>query len=88
MLSIRRPAKKRIVNGTSGDFFFPKALRSRTKKMRPFKKGAFHMAKDLNLPILPITIKGSRDILPPDTFDIFPGKVEMIIHKPVDTVGF
>jgi len=80
-------AKKRIVNGTSV-IFFPEGTRSRTNKMRPFKKGAFHMAKDLNLPILPITIKGTRDILPPDTFDIFPGKVEMIIHKPVDTSDF
>ncbi len=80
-------AKKRIVNGTSV-IFFPEGTRSRTNKMRPFKKGAFRMAKDLNLPILPITIKGTRDILPPDTFDIFPGKVEVIVHEPVDTADF
>lgn len=41
------------------------------------------MAIDLGLPILPVTITGTRDILPPDTADILPGKVEMIIHKPV-----
>lgn len=75
-------AKKRIVNGTSV-IFFPEGTRSRTGGLGKFKKGAFKMAIDLGLPILPVTITGTRDILPPDTADILPGKVEMIIHKPV-----
>jgi len=46
------------------------------------------MAIDLSLPILPITIKGTKEILPTDTADLFPGKVLMMIHKPIDTASF
>lgn len=80
-------AKKKIRDGTSV-LFFPEGTRSRTSRMLPFKKGAFKMALDLNLPVLPITIVGTRDILRPDSIDIFPGKVEMIIHEPVAIEGF
>ena len=56
-------AKEKIVNGTSV-LFFPEGTRSKTGEMGPFKKGAFKMALDLGLPILPVTIKGTRAILP------------------------
>ncbi|HSO21242.1 MAG TPA: lysophospholipid acyltransferase family protein, partial [Desulfosarcina sp.] len=75
-------AKQRIVDGTSV-LFFPEGTRSRDNRMRPFKKGAFRMALDLQLPILPITIQGTRDILPSDTLDLFPGRVTMTIHPPI-----
>jgi 1-acyl-sn-glycerol-3-phosphate acyltransferase len=75
-------AKERIRNGTSV-FFFPEGTRSRSGDLRAFKKGAFRMALDLDLPILPITLVGTRRIMPPDSLDIFPGKARMIIHPPV-----
>jgi 1-acyl-sn-glycerol-3-phosphate acyltransferase len=75
-------AKQRIVDGTSV-LFFPEGTRSREKHMRPFKKGAFRMALDLQLPILPITIQGTRDILPSDTLDLYPGRAKMTIHPPI-----
>ena len=75
-------AKQRIVDGTSV-LFFPEGTRSRDKHMRPFKKGAFRMALDLQLPILPVTILGTRDILPSDTLDLYPGRATMIIHPPI-----
>jgi len=46
------------------------------------------MAIDLKLPILPITIIGTKEILPSNTTDLFPGKVLMMIHKPIDTTGY
>jgi len=75
-------AKQRIVDGTSV-LFFPEGTRSRTTQMLPFKKGAFRMALDLQLPILPITIQGTREILPSDTADLYPGRATMIIHPPI-----
>ncbi|MCB2170629.1 MAG: 1-acyl-sn-glycerol-3-phosphate acyltransferase [Deltaproteobacteria bacterium] len=75
-------AKQRIVDGTSV-LFFPEGTRSRDNRMRSFKKGAFRMALDLQLPILPITIQGTRDILPSDTLDLYPGRATMIIHPPI-----
>ena len=78
-------AKQRIVDGTSV-VFFPEGTRSRENRMRPFKKGAFRMALDLQLPILPITIRGTREILPSDTTSLYPGRATMIIHPaiPID----
>lgn len=75
-------AKERIRNGTSV-IFFPEGTRSRSGDLLPFKKGAFKMARDLGLPVLPVAIIGTRDILPPDTLDILPGRARMVIHKPV-----
>jgi 1-acyl-sn-glycerol-3-phosphate acyltransferase len=76
-------AKKRIVNGTSV-LFFPEGTRSTTGRMREFKKGAFIMALDLGLPILPITIRNTDKILPARTRDLFPGRATMVIHPPID----
>ncbi|HOQ72530.1 MAG: lysophospholipid acyltransferase family protein [Smithellaceae bacterium] len=86
-LASLRAAKEKIVNGTSV-IFFPEGTRSRDGSLGVFKKGAFKMAVDLRLPILPITIVGTRDILPTDSVDLFPGRARMIIHKPIDTGGY
>ncbi len=80
-------AKKKIVNGTSV-LFFPEGTRSTTGTMREFKKGAFVMAQDLGLPILPITIRNTNKILPPNTKDLFPGHASMVIHEPIDVSGY
>lgn len=80
-------AKKKIVNGTS-IIFFPEGTRSMDGIIKPFKKGAFKMALDLDLPILPVTITGTRDILPNKTLDLFPGKAAMQIHAPIKIKGF
>jgi len=80
-------AKKKIRDGTSV-LFFPEGTRSATKEMGEFKKGAFYMALDLGIPVLPITIIGTRDVLPPKTINLFPGRVKMIIHNPVEIDGY
>lgn len=80
-------AKDRITEGTSV-FFFPEGTRSRGGELQSFKKGAFRMAMDLDLPILPVTLVGTRRIMPPDSLDIFPGTAGMIIHPPVASGPF
>lgn len=80
-------AKRVLVNGTSV-VIFPEGTRSKTGIPGNFKKGAFKLALDLGLPILPITIIGTRHILPTGTIDLKPGKVSMIVHKPIDISRF
>lgn len=80
-------AKRKIVNGTSV-MFFPEGTRSRDGRMKDFKAGAFKMALDLNIPILPITLNGTRNILPSGTLDLFPGRATIVVHPPVDTTRY
>jgi len=63
--------------------FFAEGTRSRDGKLKPFKKGAFRFAYEMDLPILPVTIKNSFHILPSDSLDLTPGTVEVIVHPPV-----
>jgi len=77
-----RQAEEKLKNGTS-IAICPEGSRTRTGKMGVFKKGAYQMALDLKLPIVPITINGSFEVMPIDTFLINPHKMEIIIHDPI-----
>ena len=44
--------------------FFAEGTRTRTGKLQPFKKGAFSVAREMALPILPVAISGTYDALP------------------------
>jgi 1-acyl-sn-glycerol-3-phosphate acyltransferase len=45
------------------------------------------MALDLGLPILPLTVTGTRDVLPANTSDLMPGSARLIIHEPISVEG-
>ena len=79
-------AKERIVDGTSV-MFFPEGTRSPDGKLMSFKRGAFRMALDLGLPILPLTVIGTRDVLSPRSVDLMPGSVLLLIHPSIPTGG-
>lgn len=70
-----------------GILFFPEGTRSRGDRMLPFKKGAFRTAIDQQLPVLPITVTGTDDILPNKTLALFPGKAKITVHPPIETEG-
>ncbi len=83
--SIER-AKAKIAGGTSV-FFFPEGTRGSGGALGPFKKGAFRLALDLGLPILPVTILGTDRVLPARTFDLMPGRATLVIHPAIPTDG-
>ncbi len=79
-------AKERIA-GCPSVLFFPEGTRSDDSRMRPFKKGAFRFAIDTGLPILPVTVDGTCDVLPARQFDLRPGRARLVIHEPISTEG-
>ena len=85
-LSIEK-AEKQLINGVSV-VIFPEGTRTKNGEMNKFKKGAFRIATDLSLPILPVTIRGSFECLPRNTFVVFPGVIEMHFHKPIDVKAY
>jgi len=76
-------ARDRIKGGTS-IMFFPEGTRSIDGRLLDFKKGAFKFALDMHLPILPVTIVNTRNILPSKSLKLFPGRAKLIIHDPID----
>ena len=70
-----------------GVLFFPEGTRSPTGKMLPFKKGAFRVAISQKLPILPVTLVGTRDIQKPKSLVIVPGRIRMVIHPAIEVTG-
>jgi 1-acyl-sn-glycerol-3-phosphate acyltransferase len=64
---------------------FPEGTRSPDGKIHPFKKGGFTLAIKAGVPIIPISIRGSRDVLPRGSFRVKPGEIEIAIGKPIPT---
>ncbi len=61
----------------------PEGTRSHNGQIKPFKKGAFRLADAENLPLIPVTIMGARYCIPSKSFNVVPGKVDIVIDKPV-----
>ncbi len=78
-------AKQNLQQGKSSIFLFPEGTRTLNGQLLHFKRGAFTIARDLHLPIVPITIIGAYNALPKGLNYITPGTIKMIIHKPIDT---
>lgn len=63
----------------------PEGTRSRSGRLQDFKKGGFMLALQTGAVIIPVGIRGSETILPPDTFDFVLGrKIEVNVGEPVD----
>jgi 1-acyl-sn-glycerol-3-phosphate acyltransferase len=75
-------AEKHLQNGVSV-VIFPEGTRTHTGELGKFKRGAFRIANDLKLPIVPVTLKGSFDRITRNTYKVTPGIIEMIIHDPI-----
>jgi putative phosphoserine phosphatase/1-acylglycerol-3-phosphate O-acyltransferase len=63
----------------------PEGTRSITDKLAPFKKGAFHLAMQAGVPIVPIVIHNSNDVQPKGDMLFHPGTVNVEVLPPIDT---
>ncbi len=66
---------------------FAEGTRSRTGQIKPFKKGAFMLALQAQIPIVPVSIEGARRVLGADGFRVRPGVIRIDVGTPIDTVG-
>ncbi|MDG0992435.1 MAG: HAD-IB family hydrolase [Luminiphilus sp.] len=66
----------------------PEGTRAPTRKLAPFKKGGFHMAMQVGVPIVPVVIHNAGDIAPKGDFVFKPGTVRVDVLPPVDTTSW
>ena len=66
---------------------FPEETRTRTGELLPFKKGAALLALRSGLPILPVGIAGTRQVLPRDTLLPTAGPAAVVIGEPIPVEG-
>jgi 1-acyl-sn-glycerol-3-phosphate acyltransferase len=76
------------VRGGTSIVVFPEGTRSETEVMLPFKKGGFVLAIKAGVPIVPVTIIGSRAVLPRGARRILPGRILLRVHPAVDASAY
>lgn len=74
---------EKVLQGGTSLVVFPEGARSFTGHMGYFKKGAFQLADELQLPVVPLTIDGSFDILPRTGKLLSWHPLRLTIHKPI-----
>lgn len=66
---------------------FPEGTRSPEGTMLPFKKGAFVLAIEAQVPIVPVAIEGSGIAMPRASFGIYPHPLKITVGEPISTEG-
>lgn len=78
---------KKQLGRAAGVIVFPEGTRSRDGALQQFKLGAFVLAIELQIPIIPIGVKGTREIMPAKGFSVRQGKIRVKIGKPISPAG-
>ena len=67
---------------------FPEGGRSATGQVQPFMRGAFLFAARAKVEVVPMAIVGTYEILPMNSFQIRPGRIELLVGEPISTAGY
>ena len=67
---------------------YPEGTRSPDGRLLPFKKGAFMMAIEAGVAVVPVTVSGATRIMPKAKVEVHPSTVRLTIHDPIPTAGY
>ena len=79
-------SKERLESGANV-MIFPEGTRSATGEMRKFRAGAFKLAIDEQVPILPLAVHGTRTAIQKHDWRVYPTDAEVRILEPIPTAG-
>jgi 1-acyl-sn-glycerol-3-phosphate acyltransferase len=90
----KRPGPTRVIGWASrltsdglSLIVFPEGTRSRDGRVARFKGGSFYVALEAGLPVVPLSLVGSRHVMLKGRVTTYPGEVGLIVHEPIDTRG-
>ena len=66
---------------------YPEGTRSGDGRVARFKGGSFLLALEAGLPIVPLSIVGTRRVMPKGRLAAHPAHVRLVVHQPIDTAG-
>jgi len=77
---------KKIRDGSSV-LLFAEGTRSADGKLQQFKRGPFNLAVRAGIPVVPVTLLGSHDVLPRDSWKVRPGTIRILLDEPIPPPG-
>ncbi|MDB3891194.1 1-acyl-sn-glycerol-3-phosphate acyltransferase [Acidimicrobiia bacterium] len=78
---------QRVIDNKNSIMIFPEGTRSNQKDLLPFKKGAAHVAKQFNLPIIPVVTHNSHNLMIKGSVWFKSGKIHVQILDPITNIG-
>ena len=87
-ISAVRDAVKAIREEGLNMTIYVEGHRSFDGKLLAFKKGPFYLAEECQVPIVPITISGTEEVMPKARFEITPGLVTVQFHDAIEPQDF
>jgi len=76
-----------LLRGGTALVAFPEGTRSRDGRVAAFKGGAFQVAIEAGVPVVPVAIRGSGAVLPASGFGVRPGTIDVVFGQPLSTDG-
>ncbi|GHM99471.1 hypothetical protein WSM22_09610 [Cytophagales bacterium WSM2-2] len=79
---------KKILSEGISILLFAEGTQNRSKEiLQPFKDGAFRLAIDTQMPVLPMVVIGAGKLMPPGTINLRPGLIKIVVAPEIPTVG-
>jgi len=81
-------AGRRLREEGAACYMAPEGTRSRLGGLQPFKLGAFHLAAQTHIPVVPLVMRGIEEVLPMGSFLVRSGVVRADFLPPIDTTAW
>jgi len=76
------------IRGGASVILFPEGTRSRDGRLARFKRGAFHLALEAGVPVVPVAISGTYQVVRPRSIVVRPGPVHVTFAPPIDVADY
>lgn len=74
----------RTIREGASVLLYAEGTRTLDGKLQPFKRGAFNLAVNAGVPVIPLTVNGTFNILPKHSIAVRPGRAELILDRPIE----